>query len=139
MSDHDKAIEAANSFSHEAKDFRMANHHSEFLNGSLYLINFESQTGPSHCFVYIEDEKIKVCKNQALLNELVSRKSKKVGISALLGGLGGIAGIIGLIITLTITIVYLVIAMPDTEAPKELWAALTAILAFYFGSKVSKP
>ena len=136
MSDHEKAIEAARSFSHEAKDFRVANHHSEFLDGSLYLINFETQSGPTHCFVYIEGEKVEVCKNQALLNELVSRKSKKVGVTALLNGLGGVSGIIGIIITLAI--VYLVIARPESEVPKELWAALTAILAFYFGSKASK-
>ncbi len=136
MSDHEKAIEAAKSFSHEAKDFRVANHHSEFLDGSLYLINFESQSGSAHCFVYMEDGKVEVCKNQALLNELVARKSKKVGITALLNGLGGVSGIIGIIITLAI--IYIVIALPGSEVPKELWAALTAILAFYFGSKTSK-
>lgn len=136
MSNHEKAIEAARSLSHESKDFRVANHHSEFLDGSLYLINFENKSGAAHCFVYIEGERVEVCKNQALLNELVARKSKKVGVSALLGGLGGISGIIGLIVTLTI--VYLVIARPGAEVPKELWAALTAILAFYFGSKASK-
>jgi len=136
MSSHEKAIEAAKMFSHEAKDFRVANHHAEFLDGSLYLINFESQSGPAHCFVYIEGEKVEVCKNQALLNELVSRKSKKVGMAAFLNGIGGVSGIIGIIITLTIA--YLVIARPEVEVPKELWAALTAVLAFYFGSKASK-
>ncbi len=66
----------------------------------------------------------------------VARKSKKVGISAFFSGIGGVSGLIGVIITLTI--VYLVIARPDSEVPKELWAALTAVLAFYFGSKPSK-
>ena len=31
MSSHEKAIDAAKKFSHEGKDFRVANHHSEFL------------------------------------------------------------------------------------------------------------
>ncbi|WP_226649667.1 holin family protein [Microbulbifer variabilis] len=136
MSEYELAIESVRNFSHEGKDFRVANHHTEFLDGSLYLINFEGKDGPAHNFVYIEGEKIEVCKNQALLNELVARKSKKVGVTALLNGLGGISGIIGLIIT--VAIIYLVIARPETEVPKELWAALTAILAFYFGSKSSK-
>lgn len=136
MSNHEKAIEEAKKLCHECKDFRVANHHSEFLDGSLYLINYEAQSGPSHCFVYIEGEKAEVCKNQALLNELVSRKSKKAGISAFLESIGGVSGIIGIIITLAI--IYLVIARPESEVPKELWAALTAILAFYFGSKTTK-
>jgi len=136
MSSHEKAIEAAKSLSHEAKDFRVANHHSEFLNGSLFLINFEGKEGPAHCFVYIEGNQVEVCKNQALLNELVARKSKKIGFAAILNSLGGIAGIIGLIVTLTI--VYLVIREPKAEIPQILSTALTAILGFYFGSKVSK-
>ncbi|GAA3930823.1 hypothetical protein [Litoribacillus peritrichatus] len=136
MSSHEKAIEAAKMYAHEGEDFRVANHHSEFLEGSLYLINFESKFEPAHCFVYIEGEKIEVCKNQALLNELVSRKSKKGGITAFLNGIGGVSGIISIIITLTI--VYLVITRPEMSVPKELWAALTAVLAFYFGSKASK-
>ena len=136
MIEYERAIDAARNLSHEAKEFRVTNHQAEFLDGSLFLINFESKQGLAHCFVYIEGDKVEVCKNQALLNELVARKSKKVGVTSLLNGLGGISGIIGLIITLAI--VYLVIASPEVEVPKELWAALTAILAFYFGSKASK-
>ncbi|WP_461535174.1 hypothetical protein [Spongorhabdus nitratireducens] len=137
MNNHERAIEEAEKFAHKCKNFRIANHHSEFLDGSLYLVNFENESGESHhCFVYLEGNKAEVCKNQALLNELVSRKSKKVGITAFLNGIGGVSGIIGIIITLTI--VYLVIMRPESQVPKELWGALTAVLAFYFGSKAAK-
>ena len=136
MSDSERAIAAAKSFAHEASNFRVANQHSDFLDGSLYLINFEDKKGNTHCYVYIEGNYIEVCNNQALLNEFVARKSKKIGLAATLNSLGGIAGIIGLIIILTI--VFLVIRDPKAEVPQILSAALTAILAFYFGSKVSK-
>ena len=136
MTPHEKVIEAAKNFCYEGKNFRVVNHHSEFLNRSLYLINFECEDEPKHCFVYVEGSQIEVCKNQALLNELVARKSKKIGFAAVLSGLGGISGIIGLIITLTI--VYLVISNPKAEVPQILSTALTAILGLYFGSKSSK-
>jgi Mn2+/Fe2+ NRAMP family transporter len=138
MNEQDKAIEAVMNFTADGDEYHVVNHHPEFLNGSLYLIAFEdANKGASHCFVYMEKGVSTVCKNQALLNELVARKSKKIGIAAALGSIGGTEGLIALIITLTI--VYLIVFRSSADVPKELWAALLAILAYYFGSKASKP
>ena len=138
MDNYEKVINAAKNLSaYEGDGHKVTNHHSDYLNGSLYVVGFETKDGEErHNFVYIEGDLIEVCKNQALLNEFVSRKSKKTGISAAINSLVGTAGIIGLIITLTI--VYLLIARSGSEIPKELWAALLAILAYYFGIKTSK-
>ncbi|WLQ14348.1 hypothetical protein O5O45_00135 [Hahella aquimaris] len=82
----------------------------------VYLISFGNNKFGNHCFVYVEKGEITVCENQALLNELIARKSKKVGVAAALEDLGGVAGIIGLIVTLTT--VYLVVSAPDREFRK---------------------
>lgn len=140
MDSYDKAIDAVKSLSPENfSNFRVSNHHSEFLSGSLYLVEFENPDKPDkkyHNFVYIEGPVLEVCKNQALLNELVSKKSKKTRFELVLDNLGGVAGIIGLIIT--ISIIWFVVNYPGKDVPQVLSTALTAILGFYFGSKVNK-
>ncbi len=137
MNEQEKAIEAAMNFTADGDEYHIVNHHPEFLNGSLYLVGFEdANKGASHCFVYMEKGISTVCKNQALLNELVARKSKKSGIAAFINSIGGVEGLIALIILLTI--VYLIVFKSGSEIPQELWAALIAIMAYYFGSKASK-
>lgn len=138
MDNFEKAILASRNLSaSEGSGHRVINHHPEYLNGQLYVIIFESKDGESLTnYVYIEGNDVTVCKNPALLNELVSRKSKKSGLQALIDSVGGIAGIIGLIITLTI--VGLLIKDPRMEIPQILSTALTTILGFYFGTKSGK-
>ncbi|WP_028863316.1 hypothetical protein [Psychromonas aquimarina] len=138
MDNFEIAISASkNLTSNDGNGHRVVNHHPEYLNGQLYVIAFEHVDGETyHNYVYIESGKTTVCKNPALLNELVSRKSKKAGLESFISNIGGVAGIIGLIITLTI--VWLVVKDPYIPIPQVLSAALTTILGFYFGSKVKK-
>ena len=138
MDNFEKAVSASKSMSSkDGAGHRVINHHTEYLNGQLYVICFEdSENNNLYNYVYIEGDEVIVCKNEALLNELVSRKSKKSNIKQVLDGIGGVAGIIGLIITLTI--VYLVLSDPKVEIPQILSAALTTILGFYFGSITKK-
>jgi hypothetical protein len=138
IDDFEKAIRASSNLSsHEGTNHRVINHHIEFLDGSLYVVEFDSKEDKKLVnYVYIEGSDITVCKNPALLNELVARKSKKTGATLVLESIGGIAGIIGLIITLTI--VWLLIKDPKAEVPQLLSAALTTILGFYFGTKTNK-
>lgn len=138
MDNFAKAIKAASNLSsHEGADFKVINHHPEFLDGSLYVIGFNDAIGESLSnYVYIQGEEITVCKNPALLNELVSRKSRKTGIAAFIESIGGVAGIIGLLITCTI--IGLLVRNPEGSVPQVLSAALTTILGFFFGTKVNK-
>ena len=136
MDNQKKAIETVKNITPEAETFRLISYHLEYLNGALYVVGFDTDDGPKHNYVYIENGEASVYRNEALLNELVARKSKKSGFASILDSIGGIAGIIGLIITLTI--VYLVVSKPDTDIPQILSTGLTAILGFYFGSKTSK-
>ena len=138
MDDFEKAIKAStNLSSHEGANHRVINHHPEFLDGSLYVVEFDSKEDKKLTnYVYFEGSETTVCKNSALLNELVARKSKKSGVVSILESLGGITGIIGLVITFTI--VWLLVNDPKAEVPQLLSAALTTILGFYFGTKISK-
>lgn len=138
MNDHERAVKAAKELSsHEGEGHKIINQHSEYLNGSLYVVGFEKKDGEQLVnYVYIEGSEITVCKNPSLLNELVSRKSKKPAIVLAIETLGGMAGIIGLVITGTI--VYILAVNPTAEVPQILSAALTTILGFYFGSKSVK-
>ena len=134
--DKDRVIEATKGIIHNAKSHRIVFHHPEYLDGSLYVVEYDLNKSSSQCYVYVENGVANVLTSQALLNEMVARKAKKSGFSSGIESLGGMAGIIGLIITLTI--VYIVIGKPEAEIPQILSTALTAILGFYFGSKVSK-
>ncbi|QGX40890.1 hypothetical protein [Permianibacter aggregans] len=129
----EKAIEEVRRITSDAKNCRIVNVHPDFMNGTLYVVGFDTDEGKFHNYVYVHKNEIYLAKNEALLLSWISKKTR--GLS-LLEQIGGSAGIIGLIITLTI--VFLVIFRPEAEVPKELWAALTAVLAFYFGSKVAK-
>jgi len=138
MDNFEKAVKASKELSsHEGDGHCVINHHTEYLKGSLYIIGFKSSEGKEFKnFVYIEGDEVTVCKNPAILNEFVARKSQKSDFRNTIEALGGVAGIIGLIIT--ITIVWLVINNPDAKIPQILSAALTSILGFYFGSKAGK-
>ncbi|MES9926070.1 MAG: hypothetical protein ABW152_18490 [Candidatus Thiodiazotropha endolucinida] len=136
MDESEKAIDAAMNVTSEGDEYHVINYHPEFLSGELYVVGFETDDGPKNVFVYMEKGKPIVCKNQALLNELVARKSKKTGFQSVLESLGGIAGVIGVLIT--VTIIYIVLRDPKAEIPQVLSAALTTILGFYFGSKINK-
>lgn len=133
MNEIELAIDASMNLSADGDEYHVINHHSEFLEGSLYVVAFKMGDEEKHNFVYMESGVPSVFKNQALLNEFVARKTRKKGFVAVLESIGGIAGIIGIIITLAI--VYLVVKSPDAEIPQVLSGALTAILGFYFGSK----
>lgn len=138
MDNFDKAIKASRDLSSgEGDGHKVINHHSDYLNGALYVVEFNSKDGKSlFNYVYIEGSEVTVCKNPALLNEMVARKSRKSGFSSVMESLGGVSGVIGLIVTLTI--VYLLVHDPKAEIPQILSTALTAILGFYFGSKAGK-
>ena len=129
----EKAIEEVKKITSDARNYKIVNAHPDFMNGVLYVVGFDTDEGNFHNYVYINKNEVYLAKNEALLLSWVSKKAKSL---SLLEQLGGVAGIIGLVITLVIA--FLVIARPEAEVPKELWAALTAILAFYFGSRVSK-
>ncbi len=138
MDNYEKTVQESKKLSsHEGDGHKVINHHSDYLKGSLYVVGFKTADGEERSnFVYIEGNDVTVCKNQALLNEMVARKSRKVGLSSLIEDFGGVAGIIGLMIT--VTIVYILINDPKAEVPQILSAALTTILGFYFGTKSSK-
>lgn len=135
MDNFAKAIEAASNLSsHEGAGFKVINHHPEYLDGSLYVVGFNDANGERLSnYVYIQGDDITVCKNPSLLNEFVSRKSRKKGITALVDSIGGIAGIIGLLITCTI--IFLIVNNPDANVPQILSAALTTILGYFFGTQ----
>ena len=138
MDEFAKAINAASNISaHEGSEFKVINHHSEYLKGSLYVVGFTGKDGEQKTnYVYIEGTDIHVCKNPALLNEFGARKSKKFGIPDTIEALGDIAGIIGLLITGTI--IWMLIQNPEANIPQVLSASLTTILGYYFGSKTSR-
>lgn len=138
MDNYERAVKASKDLSSDEGDgYKVINHHSDYLNGALYVVEFKMNGGEKfYNYVYIEGSEITVCKNPALLNEMVAKKSKKTGFSSVMESLGGISGVIGLIVTMTI--VYLLIRDPKAEIPQILSTALTAILGFYFGSKASK-
>lgn len=138
MDNFAKAIKAASNLSaHEGADFKVVNHHPDFLSGSLYVVGFKNSNGESLSnYVYIQGDEVTVCKNPAMLNEMVSRKSRKTGVVSFIESIGGVAGIIGLLITCTI--IFLLVRNPEANVPQALSAALTTILGFYFGTKASK-
>ena len=138
MQNFEKAIEAAQGVSaHEGQDHTIINHHPEFLDGSLYVVGFKDENDESKTvYVYIEGKKVTVCKNQALLNEMVARKTQKKGIAYIIESFGGVAGFIGLAITGTI--IYMFFNDPKVEIPQILSGALTTILGYYFGTQTNK-
>ncbi|MGZ5018482.1 MAG: hypothetical protein ACXV8U_22170 [Methylobacter sp.] len=138
MDNYEKAIKASKEVSSgEGDGHKVINHHPDYLNGALYVVEFKANNGKSLSnYVYIEGSEVTVCKNPALLNEMVARKSRKTGFPSVMDSLGGISGVIGLIVT--VTIVYLLVRDPKAEIPQILSTALTAILGFYFGSKAIK-
>ncbi|CAH9067697.1 hypothetical protein PSECIP111854_04175 [Pseudoalteromonas sp. CIP111854] len=131
----DRVIQATKNIIHNAKNYRVIFHHPEYLDGELYVVEYDIEKASNSCYVYVENGEANVLTSQALLNEMVARKTKKSGVASTLDSLGGMAGIIGLIVTLTI--VYIVVGKPEAEIPQILSTALTAILGFYFGSKKS--
>lgn len=133
--DKDRVIEATKNIIHNAKNHRIIFHHPEYLDGALYVVEYDFENSTNSCYVYVNNGVANVLTSQALLNEMVARKTKKSGVSSVIDSLGGMAGIIGLIVTLTI--VYIVVGKPESEIPQILSTALTAILGFYFGSKKS--
>ena len=137
MDNFEKAIKSSKELSsYEGSDHRVINHHSDFLNGSLYVVGFVNpENEKKHNYVYIEGKDVTVYKNEAILNEMVARKSTSK-FTSFMDGMGGIAGIIGLIITFTI--VFMLLNNPEAKIPQVLSAALSTILGFYFGSKSSK-
>lgn len=135
MENSEKAINAAkNLSSYEGVGHKLINHHSNYLNGSLYVVGFQANGGGEGTnYVYIEGDEVTVCKNPGLLNEFVARKSRKNGLSSVVESLEGVAGIIGLIITFAI--VGILVVNPRAEIPQVLSASLTTVLGFYFGKK----
>lgn len=138
MKNHEKAINATKQLSgHESHSHQIINYHKDFLRGSLYVVSFTFREDNDKVnYVYIEDNEVTVCKNPALLNELVSKKSQKRGMSEFIDEIGGTSGIIGLLITCTI--IWMLVNNPNNEIPQILSTALTTILGFYFGSKTVK-
>ncbi|MDP2227473.1 MAG: hypothetical protein Q8J78_08365 [Moraxellaceae bacterium] len=133
MNARERAIEEVKNVNPKATNCTITNVHYDFLDGTLFVVGFESEGNAFHNYVFVDSKSCHISKNEALLISMISKKSKKYDV---LEALGGMSGIIGLIIT--VTIAYLVIRDPSAEVPPILSAALTAILGFYFGSKTQK-
>lgn len=133
MEESEKAIEKVRKITPDADKYKIINMYPDFMQGSLYVVGFEVDEGSFHNFVFINGKEIYVARNDALLLSWISKKSKRLNF---LEQIGGVAGIIGLVITLAI--IFLVVTKPGEGVPNELWAAFTAVLAFYFGSKTSR-
>lgn len=136
MGNQERALSAVESLNSEGNDFSVTFVHSDFMDGSLYVVEFFSASDRITNWVYIAGKELNVIKNPALLVEFVARKTRRLGLATtILKHTGGIAGLIALIIT--ISICYMFVFRENTEIPDVLSAALTTVLGFYFGSKTT--
>jgi hypothetical protein len=108
-----------------------------FLDGTLYFVYYKptQNTQELLLYAYLKGDDVIIINNIEELAKVMSvyRPASKL---ADVFSLGAVAGIIAILITLTIC--GLIVLKGVTDPPQILSAALSSILGFYFGSKVSK-
>ena len=135
-----RAIEAVKDRIPDAIDIHATGSVSGFLEGELIVVGFKKDGLPHQNYVYIGSGQTVVYGSAEEMARASTLKREKKGDLFLFGlndvlEAGGIAGVIALLIAATLC--YVVVKHPDTEIPEVLSNALSVILGFYFGSKVT--
>jgi hypothetical protein len=138
MNPEERAIEAAKKRNDNHSAFSVATIVPRYLQGALYTIVFKDAQGKGfENYVYVPDNgEIEVYRNINQLAHAVSIHARSASLMEKVLTFGGMPGAIALIITATIC--YLTMFRADVKIPDVLSNALTMVLGFYFGSKVTK-
>ena len=105
-----------------------------FLEGELYVVGFKDTDGTKkENYVFIKNGSLHIYRYSYELFHGISKESEPAFKFQSIVSTYGIEGTIALILTLTIS--YL--AIRGLAIPEILGSALTAILGFYFGSKIN--
>jgi len=137
----EKALDAVKKRNADQSDFRVLSVIPKYLEGTLYIIGFldEKKVGYEN-YVYIpddEDAEVHVYRNTLMLTNAVSIHHRRTSAAEKFLHLGGVTGALALIVTATIC--YLTVSSKgELKIPEVLSGALTSILGFYFGTKVSR-
>jgi len=124
----------------EGAEFKVTSVIPEFRDGELAIVSFSTPLGLQETFIYIDGDDTEVyTRTEELVRAAILKRNRSslmqdFGLDKVLD-IGGIAGFIAIIIALTICGSF--IQNPSQEVPDVLSNALTVILGFYFGSKVS--
>jgi hypothetical protein len=137
---NEKALAAVTSRHFNGTEFEVTHTRPEFLDGILVFIQFyDEDEADDENYVYITDSDTHLMTDYEEVAALVAQHRPASSSHRLLRELmhvGGIAGFVAVLIT--ITICYMLAFKDAKEIPQILSGALTTILGFYFGSKVSK-
>jgi hypothetical protein len=120
------------------KSFQVRPRVKSFLDGSLFFVYYQRQQDPGELLLYAylrSDGEVVVINNIEELGKVMSVYRPQTTFFGEVFSLGAIAGLIAIMIT--VTLCYLIAVQGVKDPPQILSAALTAILGFYFGSKVS--
>ncbi len=112
-----------------------------FLDGMLFFVYYRRGQDAREYLLYVyvkKDDVILINTIEELAKVMSVYRPEQSRYAALKDALsvGAVAGVIAILIT--ITICYIVIYKNVQSPPEVLSAALTAILGFYFGSKVTE-
>jgi hypothetical protein len=127
--------------SRDPANVRVRQQLDDIFDGSLMIVNWASskENRDYENYVYFDGNKFHLFYNTAEVARYLSQKHPTTTSSNLLRevlSVGGVPAVIAILITLTIC--YLVVGRGGKDIPEVLGNALSIILGFYFGSKVSK-
>jgi hypothetical protein len=123
----------------EARNFRIVDVKSKFLQGSLYTIAFDAtdKAGETHTYtnrVYVVGSKLTVFRNDELLLSIVGQTHGQSLLDKIFST-DVISGFVGIIIVLVACYMLL---FGSGQVPDLLGNAVTIILGFYFGRATAK-
>ncbi len=118
------------------QSFRVRPRVRSFLDGSLFFVYYQRNQDPNELllYAYLRGDEVVIINNIEELGKVMSVYRPQTTFFGEVFSLGAIAGIIAIMVTLTLC--YLIAVQGVKDPPQILSAALTAILGFYFGSKV---
>jgi len=136
----EKILEEAKKRNKEGSDFEITSVVANFRDGELAIVRYLNNQEPQEIFIYADDGDFEVyTRSEELVRAAITKRDKpnflqQFGLDKVLD-VGGIAGLIAILIAITICASF--IQNPEQAIPDVLSSALSVILGFYFGSKVS--
>jgi hypothetical protein len=127
--------------SRDPANVRVRQELNDIFGGSLMIVNWASlkENRDYENYVYFDGDQFHLFYNTAEVTRYLSQKNPSSASGNLLRevlSVGGVPAVIAILIT--VTICYLVLARGAKDIPEVLGNALSIILGFYFGSKVTK-
>jgi hypothetical protein len=117
----------------DVKDGKVLREVRPFLGGTLYVVGFtDTDGGKKENYVFEKDGELRIYRFSYELYHGIAKEVEKPSAWHVVAQAIAVEGTIAICLTLTICF----LAVRGTTIPEILGSALTAVLGFYFGSKV---